>query len=61
MMRRSLSIDARVLSSTDSMAQSLGAACMSAVTAILPVFGALIVMVVLASVALGGWNFARRR
>ena len=48
----------RALRSTDSMAASLGAACMSAVTAILPVFGALIVMVVLASVALGGWNFS---
>jgi len=31
---------------------------MSAVTAILPVFGALIVMVLLASVVLGGWNFS---
>ena len=31
---------------------------MSALTALLPVFGALVVMVVLASVALGGWNFS---
>src|SRR5258708_9948748 len=57
MMRRSLSIDGRSLRSTDSMSASLGDACMSAVTAILPVFGALVAMVLLASVALGGWNF----
>jgi flagellar biosynthetic protein FlhB len=30
---------------------------MSALTAVLPVFGALVIMVLLASVALGGWNF----
>jgi flagellar biosynthesis protein FlhB len=57
MMRRSLSIDARALRSTDSMLSSLSGAAMSAMTAILPVFGALVVMVLLASVALGGWNF----
>jgi flagellar biosynthesis protein FlhB len=39
------------------MSASLGAACMSALTAVLPVFGALVIMVLLASVALGGWNF----
>ncbi len=60
MMRRSLSIDGRSLRSTDSMSASLGDACMSAVTAILPVFGALVAMVLLASVALGGWNFTPR-
>jgi flagellar biosynthesis protein FlhB len=58
MMRRSLSIEADALRSTDSMAACLKAAGMSAVTAVLPVFGALIVMVLLASVALGGWNFS---
>ena len=57
MMRRSLSIDAHSLRTTDSMSASLGEACMSAVNAILPVFGALVAMVLLASVALGGWNF----
>ncbi|HEX3398393.1 MAG TPA: flagellar biosynthesis protein FlhB [Steroidobacteraceae bacterium] len=57
MMRRSLSIDGQSLRTTDSMGASLGDACMSAVTAILPVFGALVAMVLLASVALGGWNF----
>jgi flagellar biosynthetic protein FlhB len=57
MMRRSLSVDYRALRNTDSMSASLGDACMSALTAVLPVFGALVVMVLLASVALGGWNF----
>jgi flagellar biosynthetic protein FlhB len=57
MMRRSLSVDGRALSTTDSMSSSLGDACVSALTAVLPVFGALVVMVLLASVALGGWNF----
>jgi flagellar biosynthetic protein FlhB len=57
MMRRSLSVDGRALGTTDSMSASLGDACMSALTAVLPVFGALVVMVLLASVALGGWNF----
>ena len=60
MMRRSLMIDGQALRTTDSMSASLGAACMSAVTAILPVFGALVAMVLLASVALGGWNFSTR-
>jgi flagellar biosynthesis protein FlhB len=60
MMRRSLIIDGQALRTTDSMTASLGAACMSAVTAILPVFGALVAMVLLASVVLGGWNFSIR-
>ena len=60
MMRRSLTIDAGALRTTDSMAHSLGEASVSAVTAILPVFGALVVMVLLASVVLGGWNFSAR-
>jgi len=58
MMRRSLTIDAGALRTTDSMTHSLGEACVTAVTAILPVFGALVVMVLLASVVLGGWNFS---
>ncbi|HEX3914491.1 MAG TPA: flagellar biosynthesis protein FlhB [Steroidobacteraceae bacterium] len=58
MMRRSLSIDVQSLRSTGSMSTSLGEACMSALGAVLPVFGALVVMVLLASVALGGWNFS---
>jgi flagellar biosynthesis protein FlhB len=60
MMRRSLTIDAKSLRTTDSMSASLGDAAISAVTAILPVFGALIGMVLLASVVLGGWNFSTK-
>jgi flagellar biosynthetic protein FlhB len=58
LMRRSLSIDAKALRTTDSMAASLGDAGISAVTAILPIFGTLVCMVLLASVVLGGWNFS---
>jgi flagellar biosynthetic protein FlhB len=60
MMRRGLSIDAKTLRDTDSMAASLGDAGMSAVLALLPVFGALVWLVLLASVLLGGWNFSPR-
>jgi flagellar biosynthetic protein FlhB len=60
LMRRSLSIDERSLRTTDSMAASLGDAGISAVTAILPVFGTLVCMVLLASVVLGGWNFSSK-
>jgi flagellar biosynthetic protein FlhB len=60
MMRRSLSIDEKSLRSTDSMAASLGDAGISAATSLLPVFGALVAMVLLASVALGGWNFSSK-
>jgi flagellar biosynthesis protein FlhB len=60
MMRRSLTIDEKSLRTTDSMGASLGDAAISAVTAILPVFGALICMVLLASVVLGGWNFSSK-
>ena len=58
MMRRSLSIDSQALRTTDSMNASLGDASLIALTALLPLFGTLIVMVLLASVALGGWNFS---
>ena len=60
MMRRGLSIDERALRNTDSMAASLGDAGTSAVIAVLPVFGALVGLVLLSSVLLGGWNFSPR-
>jgi flagellar biosynthetic protein FlhB len=60
LMRRSLSIDAKSLRTTDSMTASLGDAGISAVSAILPVFGTLVCMVLLASVVLGGWNFSTK-
>ena len=60
LMRRSLSFDEKSLRTTDSMTASLGDAGISAVTAILPVFGTLVCMVLLASVVLGGWNFSTK-
>ena len=58
MMRRGLSIDAQRLNNPDGMLNSLGEACMSAITVLLPVFASLIGLVLLASVVLGGWNFS---
>jgi flagellar biosynthesis protein FlhB len=60
MMRQGLSIDASTLRNTDSMAASLGDAGVSAVLVLMPVFGALVALVLLASVLLGGWNFSPR-
>jgi flagellar biosynthetic protein FlhB len=57
-MRRSLSIDPQSLLDPYTMLSSLAEACISAVTILLPMFGAVIGLVVLASVALGGWNFS---
>jgi flagellar biosynthetic protein FlhB len=57
-MRRGMSIDAPSLRNPHSMVEHLSDACMAALTALLPVFGALVVLVLLASVALGGWNFS---
>jgi flagellar biosynthesis protein FlhB len=58
MMRSGLSIDANALSDTHSMIAALTSAALIATTALLPVFGALIGLVLLASVILGGWNFS---
>ncbi len=60
MMRRGLSIDAQALRNPDAMLISLGEACRSALMALLPVFAALIGLVLLASLLLGGWNFSVR-
>ena len=58
-MRRSLSIDAQGLDDPHSMSRGAGRGGESARSrGILPIFGALIVLVLLASVALGGWNFS---
>ena len=58
MMRSGLSIDVKALSDTHSMVSALTSAAFIAVTAVLPVFGALVALVLLASVMLGGWNFS---
>jgi flagellar biosynthesis protein FlhB len=58
MMRSGLAIDPQQLRDPDGMFSSLSEACMGALTVLLPVFGALIALVVLAALALGGWNFS---
>jgi flagellar biosynthetic protein FlhB len=58
MMRRALAVDPQSLRDPDSMLSALGEACMSALAVLLPVFGVLIGLVLLASVVLGGWNFS---
>jgi flagellar biosynthetic protein FlhB len=57
-MRHALSIDPERLRDPDTMLNSLSEAALSATGVLLPVFAALIVLVLLASVALGGWNFS---
>ncbi|HEY3657065.1 MAG TPA: flagellar biosynthesis protein FlhB [Steroidobacteraceae bacterium] len=57
-MRTSLTVAPERLSDPQSMMTSLGQAAMSALGAMLPLFGALIGLVLLASVVLGGWNFS---
>jgi flagellar biosynthesis protein FlhB len=58
LMRQGLSIDAGALRDPDGMFTALGQACIGAITLLLPVFGAVIALVLLAAVALGGWNFS---
>jgi flagellar biosynthesis protein FlhB len=58
LMRYFLEIDASRLADPRSMTSSLGEAATSALGALLPIFGALIALVLLASLALGGWNFS---
>jgi flagellar biosynthetic protein FlhB len=57
-MRNSLSVDPALLADPRSMATSLGAAIMSGLLAMLPIFGTLFGLVLVASVILGGWNFS---
>lgn len=57
-MRSSLSIDPQRLSDPGSMMASLAEAVVSGLMALLPIFGTLIGLVLLAAVALGGWNFS---
>ena len=53
-----LSFDPQTLSDPSGMMTALGSACTSAITALLPIFGTVVGLVLLASVALGGWNFS---
>ena len=58
LMRRFMSIDAHQLDDTQSMFTALREASMLALSALLPIFGALVAIVVLAGIAVGGWNFS---
>jgi flagellar biosynthetic protein FlhB len=57
-MRQGLKIDPLSLRDTDSMTALLSDSSLSALTSLLPVFATLVVLVLLASVVLGGWNFS---
>jgi flagellar biosynthetic protein FlhB len=59
-MHRGLDIDPETLFAPDAMSNALGEAVFGALGLLIPVFGALIGLVVLAAVALGGWNFSAK-
>ena len=58
LMRGGLSIDVKALNDTHSMITALTSAALMTTKALLPIFGALVSLVLLASVLLGGWNFS---
>jgi flagellar biosynthetic protein FlhB len=58
LMREFMAVDPRRLEDPQSMMSSLGDAAIIALGALLPIFAVLIALVLLASVALGGWNFS---
>jgi flagellar biosynthetic protein FlhB len=58
LMRHFMAVDPSRLEDPQSMISSLGEAAMIALGALLPIFAALVSLVLLASVALGGWNFS---
>jgi flagellar biosynthesis protein FlhB len=55
-MRQSLGFDPAILADSWSMVTALGVTAGAAVQILLPLLAALVVLVVLASIALGGWN-----
>lgn len=57
-MRTSLTINPQSLADPQSMTAALGGAILSALAALLPIFGSLVCLVLLAAVVLGGWNFS---
>jgi flagellar biosynthesis protein FlhB len=58
LMRRCMSLDAQSLNDPQAMLSALGRAATLALAAVLPIFAALVVLVLLAGIALGGWNFS---
>jgi flagellar biosynthetic protein FlhB len=57
-MRSSLQFEPERLADTHTVAAAFSDAGLSALAAVLPIFAALVVLVLLASVLLGGWNFS---
>jgi flagellar biosynthesis protein FlhB len=58
LMRHCMQTAAGRLADPQSMMSALGEAAIIGLDALLPIFGALIALVLLASIALGGWNFS---
>ena len=58
LMRSGMSVDTAVLENDDAMQSALAHAATIAVTGLLPMFGTLVLLVLLSSVLLGGWNFS---
>lgn len=58
LMRRCMMLDAQSLDDPHSMMSMLGEAATLAIAGLLPLLAALLALVVLATMALGGWNFA---
>jgi flagellar biosynthetic protein FlhB len=58
LMHRCMAVDARSLDDPGSMLSALGGATTLALAGLMPIFAALVALVLLASLALGGWNFA---
>jgi flagellar biosynthetic protein FlhB len=58
MVRSGLSIDPQSLLDPSTMLSSLGSASMSALAVLLPLFGTVIGLVLLAPTVMGGWNFS---
>jgi flagellar biosynthesis protein FlhB len=57
-MRQSLSFGAAQLADPQSMLTALGAATGGSLQVLLPIFGAVMIMMAIAAVALGGWNIS---
>jgi flagellar biosynthesis protein FlhB len=57
-LRKGLGFDTNRLDDPLTMPAAFGEAIMSALMSVLPIFGALICLALLASVVLGGWNFS---
>jgi flagellar biosynthesis protein FlhB len=58
MVRSGLSIDPQSLFDPSTMMSALGSACMSALAVLLPIFGTVVGLVLLAPTVMGGFNFS---